>query len=63
MLNEKNGFFKEIVALEHPRFVMQYKAKTKQELLISICRRLQDNNGLFFVYTFQILFSSHNGYT
>ena len=29
-LNEKHGFFKEIVALEHPRFIMQYKSKSKQ---------------------------------
>ena len=28
-LNEKEKFFKEIIALEHPRFIMQYKAKTK----------------------------------
>ncbi len=24
------GFFKEIIALEHPRFIMQYKSKSKQ---------------------------------
>lgn len=29
-LNEKEGFFEKIVPLEHPRFVMQYRAKTKQ---------------------------------
>jgi hypothetical protein len=29
-LNEKKGFFGRIVALEHPRFVMQYRAKSKQ---------------------------------
>ncbi len=28
-LNEKEKFFGEIIALEHPRFIMQYKAKTK----------------------------------
>lgn len=28
-LNKQYGFFKRIVALEHPRFIMQYKAKTK----------------------------------
>ncbi|MFY0256072.1 uracil-DNA glycosylase family protein [Chitinophaga sp. 30R24] len=28
-LNEKEKFFKKIVPLEHPRFVMQYKSKTK----------------------------------
>jgi hypothetical protein len=29
-LNEEHGFFKKIIALEHPRFIMQYKTKTKQ---------------------------------
>jgi hypothetical protein len=29
-LNQQHRFFKEIIALEHPRFIMQYKAKTKQ---------------------------------
>ncbi len=32
-LNEKYQFFKEIIALEHPRFVMQYKSKFKQEYI------------------------------
>ena len=32
-LNEKEKFFGEIVALEHPRFVMQYKAKSKQQYI------------------------------
>lgn len=30
-INQKYGFFKKIVALEHPRFIMQYKAKRKEE--------------------------------
>ena len=29
-LNDEQGFFKKIIALEHPRFIMQYKSKTKQ---------------------------------
>lgn len=29
MINDQYGFFKKIIALEHPRYVMQYKAKTK----------------------------------
>ncbi len=29
-LNKQFGFFKRIVALEHPRYVMQYKSKSKQ---------------------------------
>ncbi|MEP6675544.1 MAG: uracil-DNA glycosylase family protein [Ferruginibacter sp.] len=29
-LNEEHLFFKKIIALEHPRFIMQYKLKTKE---------------------------------
>lgn len=29
-LNDEFGFFKRIVALEHPRYIMQYKSKSKQ---------------------------------
>jgi hypothetical protein len=29
-LNEEQKFFKKIIGLEHHRFVMQYKSKTKQ---------------------------------
>ena len=29
-LNQQHGFFKKIVALEHPRFIMQYKAPVKR---------------------------------
>ena len=29
-LNEKYQFFEKIIALEHPRFVMQYKSRSKQ---------------------------------
>jgi len=29
-LNDEHHFFKSIVALEHPRFIMQYKTQTKQ---------------------------------
>lgn len=32
-LNEKEQFFKEVVPLEHPRFVMQYKSKTKSQYI------------------------------
>ena len=32
-LNDQNGFFKSIIALEHPRFVMQYKTKSKQQYI------------------------------
>jgi len=29
-LNDAHGFFEKLIALEHPRFIMQYKSKTKQ---------------------------------
>ncbi|HPB06227.1 MAG TPA: DUF4918 family protein [Prolixibacteraceae bacterium] len=32
-VNQKYHFFNEIIALEHPRFIMQYKARTKQEYI------------------------------
>jgi len=32
-LNKELGFFKEIVALPHPRFVMQYRLRSKQEYI------------------------------
>jgi hypothetical protein len=32
-LNDQHGFFKNIVALEHPRFIMQYKSKSKQQYI------------------------------
>lgn len=30
-LNEEHGFFEQIIPLEHPRFVMQYKSATKDQ--------------------------------
>jgi hypothetical protein len=33
LLNDENCFFKKIIALEHPRYIMQYKAKTKQQYI------------------------------
>ena len=32
-INDKYGFFKKIIALEHPRFIIQYKSKFKQEYI------------------------------
>lgn len=32
-LNDEHGFFSQIVALEHPRFIMQYKVKSKQKYI------------------------------
>lgn len=32
-LNEKHHFFNEIIPLEHPRFIMQYKAKEKDQYI------------------------------
>lgn len=40
-LNAKEKFFKEIIALEHPRFIMQYKAKTKDFYIDKYLQALQ----------------------
>ncbi|HEY4155061.1 MAG TPA: uracil-DNA glycosylase family protein [Puia sp.] len=32
-VNEEKNFFKEIIALEHPRYIMQYKSKSRQAYL------------------------------
>jgi len=32
-LNDEHRFFKQVIALEHPRFIMQYKSKTKQDYI------------------------------
>jgi hypothetical protein len=42
-LNNKEKFFKKIVPLEHPRFVMQYKSKTKQEYVDKYLREFADH--------------------
>ena len=41
-LNEKHAFFKNIVALPHPRFIMQYRRKTKQAYLDEYLGVLRD---------------------
>jgi hypothetical protein len=42
-LNTKERFFKKIIPLEHPRFVMQYKSKTKQEYIDKYLREFEEN--------------------
>lgn len=32
-INSEYGFFKKIIALEHPRYIMQYKSKLKQQYI------------------------------
>lgn len=32
-LNQQNGFFQKIIPLPHPRFIMQYRRKNKQEYI------------------------------
>jgi hypothetical protein len=41
-LNDEQQFFKSIVALEHPRFVMQYKAKSKHFYIDKYLRAFQE---------------------
>lgn len=51
--NAKHQLFKEIIPLEHPRFIMQYRAKSKQEFIdkyvssFEYALQLRKNNGLF----------------
>ncbi|MEN6332417.1 MAG: uracil-DNA glycosylase family protein [Smithella sp.] len=33
LINKENAFFKKIIALEHPRYVMQYKSKFKNQYI------------------------------
>lgn len=40
-LNEKHRFFRSIIALEHPRFIIQYKAKSKSEYIARYIRAFQ----------------------
>lgn len=42
-LNERHGFFKEIIALEHPRYVMQYKSRSKQDYISKYINVLSQN--------------------
>lgn len=39
-LNEKHRFFKKIIPLEHPRFIMQYKSKFMQDYIDKYLERL-----------------------
>ena len=40
-LNEQYQFFGKLVPLEHPRYVMQYKSKQKQEYIIKYLEKLK----------------------
>lgn len=40
-LNNRKGYFGKIVPLEHPRFIMQYKSKEKDQYISSYIRQLQ----------------------
>jgi hypothetical protein len=40
-LNEKEKYFKEIIPLEHPRFIVQYKQKEKQKYIDDYIRKLK----------------------
>ncbi len=32
-MNEEHGFFEKLIPLEHPRFIMQYRSKQKQQYI------------------------------
>jgi hypothetical protein len=40
-LNQEMKFFKQIIPLSHPRFIMQYKLKKKEEYIQSYLEKLQ----------------------
>ncbi|MEJ7672879.1 MAG: uracil-DNA glycosylase family protein [Chitinophagaceae bacterium] len=40
-LNEEEKFFEKIIPLSHPRFIMQYKLKKKEEYIQSYLEKLQ----------------------
>jgi hypothetical protein len=40
-VNDRNGFFKEIVPLPHPRFILQYRRKQADEYLARYVRVLE----------------------
>ncbi len=44
-LNAVHRFFKEIIPLEHPRYVMQYKLKTKHEYITKYLQEFYRTNG------------------
>jgi hypothetical protein len=45
-LNNEMGFFKQIIALEHPRYIMQYKSKTKQQYIDKYLQAFQQVNAI-----------------
>lgn len=47
-LNNKYGFFKEIIPLEHPRFIMQYRLKRKDEFITKYLKAFQEGNEIRF---------------
>lgn len=38
--NKNSGYFKQIIPLEHPRFIMQYRSKLKQEYIMKYINEL-----------------------
>ena len=44
-INEKYKFFKKIIPLEHPRFIMQYNSKNKDMYLDKYMNALKYNKG------------------
>jgi Domain of unknown function (DUF4918) len=48
-LNEEYAFFREIIALEHPRYIMQYKSKSRDVYIdkyISTLRHIKNTEGI-----------------
>lgn len=45
-LNQEKKFFKKIIALVHPRYIMQYKSKTKQDFINKYLEAFSNVNSL-----------------
>jgi hypothetical protein len=43
-LNQEKGYFRMIVPLEHPRFIMQYRSKQKELYIEKYLETLKNNN-------------------
>jgi hypothetical protein len=40
-MNQRHGFFGELIALAHPRFILQYRRKQTEEYLRTYCEKLE----------------------
>ena len=41
-MNKEYQFFRKVIALEHPRYIMQYKNKYKDEYIADYIRKFEE---------------------